>query len=71
MFSTYHCCTAALLLSKTGTGISLGFSQQQYIADDASGEQPLQVQLLIDFLANNHNQLQIGTPRHCWCWDKR
>jgi len=67
--STDKSCVVALLLSKTGLGIPLRFSQQQYIGND--GEQPLQVPLLIDFLANNHNQLQIGTPRHCWCWDKR
>jgi len=61
-------CAVALILSKQGSGIPIKFSCQKIIGDD--GEQPLQVPLLINFLSQKKNQLQIHTPRHSWCWEK-
>lgn len=59
----------ALTVSKTGKGIPIRFSPQQMQADD--GEQPLQLPLLIDFLATNQNNLTLHTPRHSWLWEKQ
>ena len=58
----------ALCISRTGVGISLRFSNLQLTGDD--GEQPLQVPLLIDFLAGSEEKLIVHTPRHSWCWEK-
>lgn len=67
--SSDNTCALALRLSKKGIGgTSIRFSNQQRIGND--GEQPLQVPLLIDFLAGHHQQLHINTPRHSWCWEK-
>lgn len=59
----------ALCISGAGTGISLRFSNLQETGDD--GEQPLQVPLLIKFLAGSEEKLIVHTPRHSWCWEKR
>ena len=59
----------ALCISRTGAGVSLRFSNLQITGDD--GEQPLQVPLLIDFLAGSEKNLVVHTPRHSWCWEKR
>ena len=58
----------ALCISRTGTGIPLRFSNLQVTGDD--GEQPLQVPLMLDFLAGNEKKLIVHTPRHSWCWEK-
>lgn len=67
--STDNSCAVALTVSKNGVGIPMRFSSQQAIADD--GEQPLQVPLLIEFLAQSQRSLTIHTPRHSWLWEKR
>ena len=59
----------ALCLSRTGAGLALRFSNLQLTGDD--GEQPLQVAMLIDFLAGSEEKLIVHTPRHSWCWEKR
>ena len=59
----------ALCISRTGAGISLRLSNLPITGDD--GEQPLQVPLLIDFLAGSEKNLIVHTPRHSWCWEKR
>ncbi len=61
-------CAIALNISKTGSGTPIRFSCQQETGDD--GEQPLQVPLLIDFLAEQKINLLIHTPRHSWYWEK-
>jgi len=66
--STDNTCAIALRVSKTGVGIPLRFSCQQAIADD--GEQPLQIPLFIDFLAEPQKSLIIHTARHSWLWEK-
>ena len=58
----------ALCISRTGAGIPLRFRNLQLTGDD--GEQPLQVPLLIDFLAGREKNLIVHTPRHSWCWEK-
>lgn len=58
----------ALTLSKTGQGMVVRFSSQQSVGDQ--GEQPLQIPLLIQFLAHKQTQLQIQNARHSWCWEK-
>ncbi len=59
----------ALTISKTGSGIPMHFSRRQITGDD--GEQPLQVPLLIDFLAGLQTDLLLHTPRHSWYWNKK
>jgi hypothetical protein len=59
----------ALCVSRIGAGISLRLSNLPITGDD--GEQPLQVPLLIDFLAGSEKNLIVHTPRHSWCWEKR
>jgi len=59
----------ALCIARTGAGIPIRFSNLQVTGDD--GEQPLQVPLLIDFLAGSEKNLIVHTPRHSWCWKKR
>ena len=61
-------CAVALNISKTGEGIPLRFSCLPKIGGD--GEQPLQVPLLIRFLAEGQTKLIVHTPRHSWCWEK-
>ena len=58
----------ALTLSKTGHGMVVRFSSQQSMGDQ--GEQPLQIPLLIQFLAHKQTQLKIQNARHSWCWEK-
>ncbi|HIL77929.1 MAG TPA: hypothetical protein EYG48_03280, partial [Methylococcales bacterium] len=61
----------ALTLSKTGQGMVVRFSSQQSMGDQGDqGEQPLQIPLLIQFLAHKQTQLQIQNARHSWCWEK-
>ena len=62
-------CAIALLIAKSGAGSPLYFS---YLPETGnSGEQPLQVPLLINFLQQGKTKLLIRTPRHSWCWEKK
>jgi hypothetical protein len=67
--STNDSCAIALTVSKKGAGIPMRFRASQVTGDD--GEQPLQVPLLIDFLAKQKTELLLHTPRHSWCWEKQ
>ncbi|MCK5477442.1 MAG: beta-ketoacyl synthase chain length factor [Methylococcales bacterium] len=67
--SAENSCAVALRISKTGAGIPLRFSCLSVTGDD--GEQPLQVPLLIRFLAKSQENLIVHTPRHSWSWEKR
>lgn len=62
-------CALALLIAKTGRGIPLRFSLSQTQGDD--GEQPLQIPLMINFLAAEEDRLTVHGPRHSWRWEKR
>jgi len=58
----------ALRISKTGSGIPIRFYCQQEKGSD--GEQPIQVPMLIKFLAEQQNRLEVHTARHSWCWER-
>jgi len=62
-------CAVALSISRTGSGTPIRFSCQPQTGSD--GEQPLQLPLLINFLAKQQGELLIGTPRHSWSWTKQ
>ncbi len=62
-------CAVALTVSKKGAGIPMCFSYQNNTGDD--GEQPVQLPLLVDFLASQQDSLLLHTPRHSWCWEKQ
>ena len=66
--SAEQSCTIALTVSKGGEGVAIQLSCEHTTGDD--GEQPLQVPLLIEFLANRQNKLTIHNPRHSWRWQK-
>lgn len=59
----------ALRITKYGTGIPLRMHYSEEQGND--GEQAVQIPLLIKFLSSNSQRLQLCSPRHSWCWEKR
>lgn len=69
--SSKESCAVALMISKTGIGTPLHFSCQPSInKENHDGEQPIQLPLLIRFLAEAEKTLFMHSPRHSWCWEK-
>lgn len=71
--SAAESCAVALRIAKTATAtdLSLNFSCQLREIDNDDGEQPMQLPLLIRFLAESQASLVINTPRHSWHWLKQ
>jgi hypothetical protein len=58
----------ALRIGTGGEGLALSLSALPLSGND--GEQPLQVQAFVRFLAEAQTQLILKAPRHSWCWEK-
>ena len=69
--SSKHSCAIALKVSKSGDGLPIHFRQLKAEGVAGGGEQPIQVQMLIKFLADSEKKLLITTTRHNWCWERR
>ncbi len=66
--STENTCALALRITKKGAGMPL---RMCYSIEQGDGvEQAVQIPLLIQFLSDKSQRLQLCSPRHSWCWEK-
>ncbi len=66
--STKESGVVALLISKSGPGISLSLNYSPKIGDD--GEHAVQIPMLLNFLNGNEKELIINLTRHSWVLSK-